>query len=333
MDAPIAIDQGNNLGIWRPQNYGREFFGPSTLRLGIEKSRNVMTVRLAQEMGMDVISEYGERFGIYDDLPPVLAMALGAGETTLLRITAAYGMLANGGRRITPTLIDRVQDRYGRTVTRHDGRQCPDCEAVRWTGQPEPVLPDDRDLVLDPLTAYQMTSMLEGVVQRGTAGALKSIGKPLAGKTGTTNEERDAWFIGYTPDLVVGVFIGYDQPRPMGHGATGGGLAVPIFATFMAEALKTEPAIPFRVPPGINLVRINAKTGVLALPGEEDVIVEAFKPGHLPPDNPMDVIGGETVDLALPAAVGGPVTGALGPLPATSDAGGGNLTSGSGGLY
>lgn len=290
MDAPIEIDQGPGLGTWRPQNYGREFYGPSTLRLGIEKSRNVMTVRLAQDMGMPLVSEYARRFGIYDDLPPMLAMSLGAGETTVLRMTAAYSMLDNGGKKITPTLIDRIQDRWGKTIFRHDKRQCDACIADTWSNQDEPQLPDDREQIIDPHTAYQMTSMLEGVVQRGTGTAVRAVGKPLAGKTGTTNDERDAWFVGYSPDLAVGVFIGYDKPRPMGHGSTGGEVTAPIFRDFMTMALADKPAVPFRVPPGIQLYRINAKTGLKAQAGDEGVIMEAFKPGTAPPDS-YSIIG------------------------------------------
>lgn len=284
MDAPIAVDQGNDQGIWRPQNFGREFFGPSTLRLGIEKSRNVMTVRLAQDMGMDNVVAYAKAFGIYDNLLAVPSMALGAGETTLLKMTNAYGILANGGKRITPTLIDRIQDRYGKTIYRHDKRECQTCKQEDWQGQEEPVLVDDREQIVDPLSAYQITSMMEGVVQRGTATKVGRIGKPLAGKTGTTNEEKDAWFVGFAPDLTVGVYIGYDKPQPMGRKATGGGLAAPIFTEFMQAALKGKPAVPFRVPPGINLVPINSKTGRLASLGDEGVILEAFKPGEEPPE-------------------------------------------------
>jgi len=290
MDAPIEIEQGAGLGVWRPQNSGREFYGPSTLRLGVEKSRNVMTVRLAQDMGMPRIVEYARRFGIYDNLSPVLAMSLGAGETTVLRLTAAYAMLDNGGRRISPTLIDRIQDRWGRTIFRHDKRECDACVADEWRNQDEPVLPDDREQIIDPHTAYQVTSMLEGVVQRGTGRTVASVGKPLAGKTGTTNDVRDAWFVGYSPDLAVGVFVGYDNPRPMGRRATGGGVAAPIFRDFMAMALADTPAIPFRVPPGIQLFRINSKTGLRAQAGDESVILEAFKPGTQPPDS-YSIIG------------------------------------------
>jgi penicillin-binding protein 1A len=293
LDAPIEIDQGPGLGVWKPENYENNFFGPSTLRFGIEHSRNVMTVRLAQDIGMPLIAEYAKRFGVYDQLPPYLSFALGAGETTLLRMVTAYGMFDNGGRRIKPTLIDRIQDRYGHTVYRHDERECIGCDAKKWANQPEPSLIDRREQVLDPMTAYQITSMMEGVVLRGTAagaGFQKEIGKPVAGKTGTTNDEKDAWFIGYTPDIVVGVYMGYDKPRHLGRGATGGHLAAPIVKDFMKVALADKPAVPFRVPPGIKLIRVDLKTGQRAGPNSEKVILEAFKPGTAPPDN-YSVVG------------------------------------------
>ncbi|MEM6710806.1 MAG: penicillin-binding protein 1A, partial [Pseudomonadota bacterium] len=239
MDAPIEIDQGAGLGIWRPDNYSNEFYGPQTLRVGIERSRNVMTVRLARDMGMPLVSEYARRFGIYDDLDPLLSMSLGSGETTVMRMTAAYSVIANGGRAIEPTLIDRVQDRYGDTIYRHDARLCEGCVVEGWQGQDEPSLIDERAQVLDPMTAYQVTSMLEGVVRRGTATGVSSqlSNWAVAGKTGTTNDYRDAWFVGYSHDIAVGVYVGYDNPRGMGRAATGGGLAAPIFADFMAAAL------------------------------------------------------------------------------------------------
>jgi penicillin-binding protein 1A len=292
LDAPIEIDQGPRQETWRPRNYGgdNKSFGPSTLRLGIERSRNQMTVRLAQDMGMPLIAEYARRFGVYDDLLPVLSMSLGAGETTLMRMTTAYCMLANGGKQVRATLIDRIQDRWGKTIWRHDDRGCQGCKAERWTEQDEPEVEDTRKQIVDPHTAYQITSIMEGVVQRGTATVLKSVGKPLAGKTGTTNDEKDAWFVGYSPDLVVGVFIGYDTPRPMGRGQTGGQLAAPIFGSFMKMALADKPSIPFRVPPGIKLVRVSLKTGVRAQGGETDAIMEAFKPGE-EPDDAYSVIG------------------------------------------
>lgn len=223
LDAPIEIEQGPGQDVWKPENYNKDkSYGPTTLRIGIEKSRNQMTVRLAQDMGMPLITEYAKRFGIYDDLLPVLSMSLGAGETTLLRMTTAYCVLANGGKRVHPTLIDRIQDRWGHSIWKHDQRPCEACAATTWSGQDEPEIPDDRQQIVDPHTAYQMTSILQGVIERGTARRLKKLGIPLAGKTGTTNEEKDAWFVGYSPDLVVGVFVGYDTPRPMGKGMTGG---------------------------------------------------------------------------------------------------------------
>src|SRR3954454_13221648 len=290
MDAPIEIDQGAGGGVWKPENYSHKFYGPQTLRFGIEHSRNVLPVRLAQDVGMPLIAEYAKRFGVYDDLPTYLSFALGAGETTVLRMVTAYAMFDNGGKKIQPTLIDRIQDRYGRTIYRHDGRECRGCDAAKWENQNEPTLVDKRDRVLDPMTAYQITSMMEGVVQRGTATVVKEVGKPIAGKTGTTNDEKDAWFIGFSPDLVVGVYLGYDKPRHLGRGATGGVLAAPIVRDFMKVALADKPAVPFRVPAGIKLIRIDPKTGMRAGPGDSRVILEAFKPGTAPPDN-YSVIG------------------------------------------
>jgi penicillin-binding protein 1A len=285
LDAPVEIDQGPGVGTWRPENYEGKFYGPATLRFGLEHSRNVMTVRLAQDIGMPLISEYAKRFGVYDDLPPYLSFALGAGETTLLRMTSAYAMFDNGGRRIKPTLIDRIQDRYGHTVYKHDERECVGCAGKKWENQPEPSLVDRRQQVLDPMTAYQITSMMEGVVQRGTATVVREVGKPVAGKTGTTNDEKDAWFIGFTPDIVVGVYLGYDKPRHLGRGATGGHLAAPIVKEFLKVALVDKPAAPFRVPPGIKLVRVDLKSGTRAGPNTERAILEAFKPGTAPPDS------------------------------------------------
>jgi penicillin-binding protein 1A len=261
-----------------------------------------MTVRLSQDMGMPIISEYARRFGVYQDLPPFLSMSLGAGETTLLKMVSGYSVFANGGKKVVPTLIDRIQDRYGRSVYTHDGRDCTGCRASAWLGQQPPEIADNREQVLDPLTAYQTTSMLEGVVLRGTATVLREVGKPIAGKTGTTNDYKDAWFVGFSPDLAVGVYLGYDKPRSMGRSATGGEVAAPVVKDFMKLALADEPAVPFRVPPGIKLIRINPATGMRAGPGEQKVILEAFKPGTAPPDN-YAVIGssdgyGEAVDVS-----------------------------------
>ena len=293
LDAPIEIDQGPGKEVWQPKNYdGSSAFGPSTLRLGIEKSRNQMTVRLAQDMGMPLIVEYSKRFGVYDDLLPVLAMSLGSGETTVLRMCAAYSVLANGGKQVQPTLIDRIQDRWGHAIWRHDKRECKGCKVEKWEGQPEPVLPEDRKQVLDPHSAYQMTSMMEGVVQRGTATIISKMlpNVSIAGKTGTSNDEKDAWFIGYTPDLVVGVFVGYDTPRHLGKGMTGGHVAAPIFGNFMKMALADKKAVPFRIPPGIKLVRVSLRTGLRAQGGEPDTVQEAFKPFE-EPDDAYSVVG------------------------------------------
>jgi len=249
-------------------------------------------VRLAQDVGMPLIGEYAKRFGIYDELPNYLSYALGAGETTVMRMVTAYSMFANGGKRVKPTLIDRIQDRYGHTIFKHDQRECRGCDAADgWKNQPEPSLVDRREQVLDSMTAYQITSMMEGVVQSGTATVLREVGKPIAGKTGTTNDEKDAWFIGFSPDLVVGVYIGYDKPRNLGRGGTGGHLAAPVVKDFMKLALADKPAVPFKVPAGIKLIRVDAKSGMRAGPGDSGrTILEAFKPGTAPPDN-YSVIG------------------------------------------
>jgi penicillin-binding protein 1A len=282
LDAPFVVEQGGGQGKWKPDNYTRKFYGPSTLRLGIEKSRNLMTVRLAQSIGMDTVADYAERFGVVDHLPTLLSMSLGAGETTLLRLTTGYAMFVNGGKKIAPTLIDRIQDRRGKTVFRHDSRPCPQCADVRWRGQSEPVVPDERPQVVDPSTAYQVVSMLQGVVQRGTGRQVSEVPRPLAGKTGTTNDAVDTWFIGFSPDLAVGVFVGFDSPRSLGEREQGASVAAPIFKQFMADALRTDPVVPFRVPPGVRLVRVNAESGLPASVGERNIIVEAFRPGTEP---------------------------------------------------
>jgi len=279
LDAPfVAPSLGDDW--WKPGNYiaGR-FYGESTLRLGIEKSRNTMTARLAQDIGIDTIIEYAERFGVSDTLPRELAISLGAGETSLPRLTSAYSMFVNGGRRIEPVLIDRIQNRYGETIYKRDTRACGECNVEDWDGQNEPYVADLRDQVIDPRTAYQMVSILEGVVQRGTGTRVREAvpNKPIAGKTGTTDDYKDAWFVGFSPDLAAGIYVGFDLPASMGQGEGGGIVAAPIFGEFMAEALKDEPALPFRVPSGIRLVRVDAKTGRPARPGQSDVILEAFK--------------------------------------------------------
>jgi penicillin-binding protein 1A len=285
LDEPIEIDQGPGLGVWRPENFEGKSSGPHTLRYGVEHSINQMTVRLARDVGMPLIAEYAKRFGIYDDLPAYLSMSLGAGETTLMRLTTAYSMLANGGKRIKASLIDRIQDRWGHTIYRHDERICEGCDAPAWHDQEEPRLIDKREQVLDPLTAYQITSIMEGVIQRGTGQAIKEVGKHLAGKTGTTNDAKDLWFIGYSPDLAVGVFMGYDQPRSLGDSAQAAHYTAPIFRDFMKMALANKPDIPFRAPPGIKLIWVNVKSGMRTSASSAGAIQEAFKPGTAPPDS------------------------------------------------
>ena len=282
LDAPFVIDQGPGRGKWKPSNYSKRFYGPSPMRIGIERSRNLMTIRLAQRIGIDTVADYAERLGVVDRLPRVLSMALGAGETTLIRLTTAYAVLVNGGKQIVPTFLDRIQDRNGRTVFRHDARACEGCANVDWTGQEEPAIPDTREQVADPRSAYQVVSMLEGVVQRGTGRRIRAVGKPVAGKTGTTNQSFDTWFVGFSPDLAVGVYAGFDIPRSLGKRETGSSVAAPIFRDFMKGALEGKPAVPFRIPPGIRLVRVDAQTGLLARAGDRKVILEAFKPGTEP---------------------------------------------------
>ncbi|PWE52807.1 penicillin-binding protein [Metarhizobium album] len=317
MDAPIEIVSGGT--VWRPENYGGGSAGPSTLRLGIEKSRNLMTVRLANDMGMNLVAEYAERFGIYDKMAPLLSMSLGSGETTVLRMVSAYSVLANGGKQIKPSLIDRIQDRYGKTIFRHEERVCEGCNAGSWENQEEPTVVDNREQVLDPMTAYQITSMMEGVVTRGTAAGKIKLDRPVAGKTGTTNDEKDAWFVGYTADLVAGLYIGLDSPAPLGRGATGGSLSAPIFNEFMQMAVKDTPVTKFILPEGMTLIAVNRKTGMQAFEGDPDTIMEAFKPGTGPADS-FSVIGMEgTMD---PEEI-------LRTSPQANQA----VTSGSGGLF
>ncbi|HEY0909770.1 MAG TPA: penicillin-binding protein 1A [Bradyrhizobium sp.] len=321
MDGPIEIDQGQGAGVWHPENFSvGKYQGPTTLRNALRLSLNTVTVRLAQDIGMPLIGEYAKRFGVYDELPNYLSYALGAGETTVMRMVTAYSMIDNGGRRIKPTLIDRIQDRYGHTIFKHDARECRGCDAPEgWKNQPEPQLVDRQEQVLDVLTAYQITSMMEGVVQGGTAIALRDVGKPIAGKTGTSNEGKDLWFVGFSPDLVVGLYVGYDKPRSLGRNAQGGHTAAPIARDFMKLALADKPAVPFKIPAGIKLIRVDAKTGLRAAPGDSGkTILEAFKPGTAPSDD-YSAIGVADADGR--------------PLTASPDADRSLFRPGTGGLY
>ena len=293
LDAPIALSQGPGLPMWRPKNYEEQFLGPATMRVGIEHSRNLMTVRLAQAIGMPSVVDTALKFGIYDTMPAEFSYALGAGETSVLRMTAAYAMLVNGGKKVTPTLIDRIQDRQGHTVFIHDKRFCDGCWSEQFTNQGMPRLPDIRERLVDAPSAYQMVHILEGVVERGTGRAVAAVGKPLAGKTGTSNDSFDTWFVGFSPDMAVGVFVGFDEPQSLGDKETGGLIAAPIFRDFMAEALKDQPPTPFRVPSGIRMVRVNLHTGKPAMPGDSQPIWEAFKSDDRLPSDDESVLQGE----------------------------------------
>ena len=278
LDEPISIAQPDG-SVWSPENFeGEGGTGSHPLRYGVEHSKNLMTVRLAKDLGMPLVAEYARRFGIYDDLAPYLSMSLGAGETTMMRMVTAYSMLANGGKRIKETLIDRIQDRWGHTVYRHDDRECLGCDAPKWDNQSEPKLVDKRD---EPVID-QITSIMEGVIQRGTGVSIKAVGKHLAGKTGTTNEAKDLWFVGYSPDLCVGVFLGYDRPRSMGDHAQAALYAAPIFRDFMMVELKDKPDTPFRVPPGVKLISVDPRSGMRS--NGAGAILEPYRPGTAPPD-------------------------------------------------
>ena len=276
LDAPFVIDQGADLGKWSPTNYTNKFYGLSTMRLGLEKSRNLMTIRLAQTIGIESIVDTAKRLNIVEDIDPVLSMALGAGETTLEKLTVAYATLVNGGKKISPSLIDRVQNRNGETIEKHDNRLCINCKIKELDISLEPKIVNSQEQIIDPVHAYQVVSMLEGAVLRGTGKKVSVIKKPLAGKTGTTNESNDTWFIGFSPDLVVGVYVGFDTPKSLGVRETGASVASPIFRDFMYMALESEKGTPFRIPSKTRLVKINLETGNLAKKNDKNVILEAF---------------------------------------------------------
>jgi penicillin-binding protein 1A len=282
LDGPVSLPQGPGLPMWTPKNFEKHFLGMATLRRGIVLSRNLMTIRLASEVGMNKVVQYPIRFGVYDKLPPYLSNSIGAYETTLMRMTTGYAEFVNGGKKINATLIDRIQDRNGKDVYRHDPRDCKGCNTPVWRNQAEPLLPDTREQIIDPRTAYQIVSMLEGVVQYGTGKSVSVIGKPLGGKTGTSNDSKDTWFIGFSPDLTCGVFVGFDNPRTLGRYEQGATAAAPIFRDFMKGALENEPATPFRVPAGIDLVPVDRISGAPAALGGATTILEAFKAGTEP---------------------------------------------------
>ncbi|MDQ1847872.1 PBP1A family penicillin-binding protein [Gemmobacter fulvus] len=281
VDAPIELNTPQ--GLWRPKNASNKFYGPTPLRTGIEQSRNLMTVRIAQEIGMETVAGYAERFGVYDRMQAFLSNSLGSQETTLFKMVAAYAMFANGGERVEPTLVDRVQDRYGKSVYRHDLRKCEDCSLGTLPKGAAPRISSSRERVMDPITAYQLTSMMQGVVERGTARGI-NLPVPVAGKTGTTNDAKDVWFIGYTSNIAAGCYIGYDNPRTLGSSASGGGFCGPVFESFMRTAIKKYGGGKFAVPPGGYFIKIDRFTGArLSDDAQGDhVVSEYFREGEDP---------------------------------------------------
>ncbi|MTH63675.1 penicillin-binding protein 1A [Paracoccus shanxieyensis] len=290
-DEPITVNTPQ--GLWTPKNSSGKFYGPTPMRTGIEQSRNLMTIRIAQDIGMDTVAKYAERFGVYDQLSPFLANSLGAQETTLFKMVAAYAMFANGGERVEPTLVDRVQDRMGRTIYRHDNRSCVNCNQPTLPAGSAPSIVTNRERVMDAITAYQLTSMMEGVVKRGSGRGVQ-LSVPVAGKTGTTNDAKDVWFIGFTSNIVAGCYLGYDTPRPMGEDAFGGTLCVPVFNEFMKEVIKEYGGTDFAVPPGGHFVNIDRFTGAVLGPDAkgDNVIAEYFRDGQSPSGLSAVVDGG-----------------------------------------
>ena len=277
LDAPFVIDQGIGLKTWKPENYGKKFYGLSTLRTGLEKSRNLMTVRIAQKVGLEKISEITNNLGIYKDVPELLSVSLGAAETTLIELTNAYCTFVNGGKKVIPIFIDRIQDRRGKTIFNADKRKCIGCEEISYLKEEIPLIQDDRQQIISPETAYQITSMMEGVIKRGTGKKLRNLNLQLAGKTGTTNKNMDAWFLGFTSKLVIGVYVGFDEPETLGRYETGAKAALPVFEKFVKNVITKKDAIPFKIPKSINLVMVDAETGLQPNADTKTIIHESFK--------------------------------------------------------
>ena len=277
LDAPLVLDQGTDLKKWKPENYGKKFYGLSTLRVGLEKSRNLMTVRIAQNLGVDKIANFTKRMNIYKNPEELLSISLGSAETTLLNLTSAYCSFVNGGKLIKPVLIDRIQDGEGNTIINNENRKCINCDKISFTGKEFPKIEDDYEKVISPQTAYQLTSILQGVVKRGTGKKLKKLGLNLAGKTGTTNDNTDAWFVGFTSNLVIGVYVGMDNPKPLGKFETGSKAALPIFEEFVKKGVKKSDARPFKIPDEITLMVIDPNTGNKAKFSSKNTIIESYK--------------------------------------------------------
>ncbi len=277
LDAPLVLDQGSDLKLWKPENYGKKFYGPSTLRIGLEKSRNLMTVRIAQNLGVDKITNFSKELGIYENPEKLLSISLGSTETTLLKLTSAYSAFVNGGKLVKPIIIDRIQDSEGNTIINNDQRSCLNCDQISFTSSFYPIIEDNYKQVFSAQTAFQMTSLLEGVVQRGTGKKLRKLRLNLAGKTGTTNENTDTWFIGFTSNLVIGVYVGMDSPQPLGKYETGSKVALPIFENFVKKAIKKSDARPFKSAQGITMMVVDSLTGQKAKFTSKDTIIESYK--------------------------------------------------------
>ena len=277
LDAPLVLDQGTDLKSWKPENYGKKFYGPSTLRVGLEKSRNLMTVRIAQSLGIDKIVNFSKELGIYENPEKLLSISLGSAETTLLKLTSAYAAFVNGGKLVQPVIIDRIQDSEGNTILNNEKRACVNCDQISFTSNLYPIIEDKYVEIFSPQTAYQITSILEGVVQRGTGKKLKKLKLNLAGKTGTTNENTDTWFIGFTSNLVIGVYVGMDNPKPLGKYETGSKVALPIFENFIKKAVKKSDARPFKSAEGITMMVVDSSTGQKAKFSSKDTIIESYK--------------------------------------------------------
>tara|TARA_A100001011_G_scaffold399112_1_gene506293 strand:- start:361 stop:2697 length:2337 start_codon:yes stop_codon:yes gene_type:complete len=289
LDAPLVLEQGTDLKMWKPENYGKKFYGPSTLRVGLEKSRNLMTVRIAQKLGISKIVDFSKNLGIYENPEELLSISLGSAETTLLKLTSAYSVFVNGGKLVDPIMIDRIQDSEGKTIFNNKKRQCSNCNQISYLSNDYPKIKNNYKQIFSPQTAFQMTSILEGVIQRGTGKKLKDLNLNIAGKTGTTNKNTDTWFIGYTSNLLIGVYVGFDNPKPLGKYETGSKTALPIFKDFVKKVIKKSDARPFKSAEGITMMVIDPKTGQKANFTSENTIIEAFKQEN--------ILDGEILDL------------------------------------
>ena len=289
LDAPLVLDQGDDLKMWKPENYGKKFYGLSTLRIGLEKSRNLMTVRIAKDLGINKIINFSKTLGIYDNPDELLSISLGSAETTLLKLTSAYSVFVNGGKLVKPILIDRIQDSEGKTIFNNEKRKCINCEKISYLGKDYPSIQDNYKQIFSPQTSYQMTSILEGVVQRGTGKKLRDLNLNIAGKTGTTNKNTDTWFVGFTSNFLIGVYVGLDNPTPLGRYETGSKTALPIFKDFIKKTVKKSEARPFKAAKGTVMMVVDPITGEKAKFSSKNTIIEIYKE--------QNVIDGKVLNL------------------------------------